>query len=200
MIVKTEFRQITSALFKQFHKEFDGEGNWWSVCNQCGGQCEQHAIGSLMPGEKNFIAEWLKTPATEFKNLYLDRIVTHLGDIDVLKMAVNCRFLDSSFRCRIKPVKVVLCDVYPIAFEVIRNRVNFFLDPECPLSKVPQAIDYFIKIGIPALRKLNAPVEWYRAVALYDGFSYDYEKIQRERQDVNNYESFTLEQILSARE
>lgn len=193
------FTELTPDGFLEFHKDFNGEGNWWGTCCQCGGKCEQHAIGSLMPGEKEFIAGWLKIPLAEFENTYLDKIVTPLGDIDVLKMSTRCGFLDSNFRCGIKPVKVVLCDVYPIAFDVVRSRVDFFLDPECPLSEVPAAIEYFNNVGIPALKKLNAPVEWYRAVALYDRFSYDYEKIQGKRQNVNKYEPFTLEQILAAR-
>lgn len=199
MIVKTEFRQVAKTAFRQFHREFNGEGDWWGICNKCGGQCEQHAIGSLMPGEKEFIASWLKTTISEFEDLYLDKIVTSIGEVDVLKMTTYCRFLDSGFHCIIKPVKVVLCDVYPVAFEVINDRVDYYIDDLCPLSKVPKAAEYFKNVAVPALRRLNAPVEWYRAVALYDHFNFDYSKIKREQQDINRYESFTLEQILAAR-
>lgn len=193
------FSKLQPQKFIEFHREFNGEDDWWGMCNKCGGKCEQYSIGSLMPGEKRLMSNWLNITISQFENLYLDRIITPLGDIDVLKMKPGCPFLDENFHCTIKQIKVVLCDIYPIAFEVKNNIVNFFIDPWCPLSKLPEAVRYFEHVGIPALKKLNASVEWYRAVALYDHFSYDYEKINHKRQDVNKYESFTLEEILAAR-
>lgn len=197
--MKKDFNEIPNTVFQRFRREFNGEGDWWPVCSRCGGKCEQYSIGSLMPGEKRFISKWLAISITQFEDLYLDRIVTPLGDIDVLKMKPGCLFLDASFRCTLKPVKVVLCEIYPIAFEVKNNDVKFYIDTWCPLGQLKETAQYFEEVGIPALKKLNVPIEWYGAVALYDHFSYDYEKISRKRKDIHKYESFILEEILAAR-
>ncbi|MDO8636343.1 MAG: YkgJ family cysteine cluster protein [Dehalococcoidia bacterium] len=195
----SSFPKLPPERFIEFHNEFKGDGSWWQACAECGGECEEHKIGSLMPGEKEYIAKIADLPLSVFENQYLDCILTPSGNIEVLKLKPGCPFLDSQYRCAIRSAKVVLCDVYPIAFEVANNRVNFYLDPECPLSHDKNTARYFEQVGIPALGKLNAPVEWYAAVALFDSFNIDYKKIKHTRNNVSKYESFTLEQIMAAR-
>ena len=195
----SNFAKLKPERFIEFHKEFKGDYLWWKVCAKCGGECENHKIGSLMPGEKEYIAQIVDLPLEVFENQYLDCIITPSGNIEVLKLKPCCPFLDSEHRCVIRPFKVVLCDVYPVAFEVNNTSVQFYLDTDCSLSHNKEIAWYFEHVGIPALMKLDAPVEWYRAVALFDSFNIDYEKIKNTRNNVSKYESLTLEQILAAR-
>lgn len=194
-----QFRKIPPERFAEFHNAFKGDGRWWQVCADCQGECEKHKVGSLMPGEADYIAGSLGLSIPAFRDQYLDCLCTPLGDIDVLKLKPGCPFLDANFRCAIRPVKVVLCDAYPIAFEVKAKQVSLFVDPECPISPRPEAAQYFERVGIPALRKLGAPLRWYRAVALYDNFNIDYERLEKGREDASKYKIFTLEQLLAAR-
>ena len=195
----SNFTKIHPDRFIDFHKEFKGDGRWWQVCAECGGECENHKIGSLMPGEKEYIARTLDLSPEVFHDRYLDCVITPLGGIEVLKLKPGCPFLDSDYHCIIRSTKIVLCDVYPIAFEVTNNIVQFHLDLDCPLSRDKEVERYFKQVGIPALERLQAPVEWYRAVALFDSFNIDYEIIKSSRKDVSRSEFFTLEQILAAR-
>jgi hypothetical protein len=168
------FRKIPSRKFHEFHNRVEGEGWWWHICAECGGKCEYHKIGSLMPGEKEFIAAWLNMPAKVFEENYLDEVVSPAGNIDILKMKQPCPFLNSKFRCDIKPVKVILCKVYPVIYDVQDEKVVYFVDSRCPLFHHRDIRNYFEDIVIPALIELDPPVEWCKAVALYDHFDYDY--------------------------
>ncbi|MBI4289445.1 MAG: YkgJ family cysteine cluster protein [Chloroflexi bacterium] len=194
----SSFPKIPEERFAEFHAAFKGGDSWWQVCADCGGECEKHKVGSLMPGEKEFIARSLGLSAASLEDRYLDRVVTPLGNVDVLKLKPGCPFLDADCRCSIRSVKVVLCDAYPIAFEVEGDAVRFFLDPECPISRNRDATRYYEKVAIPALRKLNAAVGWYRAVALYDSLDIDYERLDAGRGDLLTYQSFSLEQLRAA--
>jgi Fe-S-cluster containining protein len=188
------FPFIARERFEEFHREFHGDT--WDVCARCGGKCEIHKIGSLMPGEAEYIADNLGMPIAEFRDHYLDGIVTPLGVVDVLKLKPGCPFLSADYRCTIPDVKVVLCDVYPIVFEVGENDVDFMLDPWCPITRhVQELAGIFERDAIPALRRLKAPLEWYRAVELYDGFCVDYDRIFALRESEPGYAILTLDAI-----
>lgn len=190
------FPLISRERFEDFHREFHGDT--WDVCARCGGKCEIHKIGSLMPGEAEYIAEDLGVAIDKFRDHYLDGIKTPLGIVDVLKLKPGCPFLSADYHCTIPDVKVVLCDVYPIVFEVGENDVEFMLDPWCPITRyVKELAHIFERDAIPALRKLDAPLEWYRAVELYDGLCVDYERIFALRESEPGYAILTLDAIAS---
>ena len=91
---------------------------------------------------------------------------------------------------------MILCDIYPIVFEVKRKTIKFSLDNWCPIVRyVPELSDQFAQKGIPALSQLNAPLEWYKAVELYDGFCVDYYKIFSLRKSNLDYVVISLDQI-----
>lgn len=193
------FAKIPKEKFQEFHASIEGEGWWWGLCADCGGRCEYNKIGSLVPGEKEFIAGELGMSVRAFADKYLDRLVTPLGTIDVLKLKDGCPFLDSEWRCVIKKIKVVLCETYPVAFYIKDERVEFFIDPWCPLSRRQDIRDYFEKVVMPALKKLDAPVAWYKAATLYDEHNFDYKTIELERKDGLKCRSFTLDYLMSRR-
>ena len=193
-----DFPKIPFERFQRFHRAFHGEGTWWNLCHKCGGKCETSQIGSLMPGEKEFIAAWLGLPVEVFQDRYLDRVVTPLGAIDVLKVK-RCPFLDAQSRCAIAPVKVVLCEVYPISLHTEANKVTFSIDPWCPLSQHDEARGYLEQVGMPALHELGAPLQWYRAAELYESFTFDYGRIAKLRKDPTRPQPFKLEAIMSYR-
>jgi Fe-S-cluster containining protein len=151
-----------------------------------------------MPGEADYIAAGLRVDKQEFRHMYLDGIITPYGVVDVLKIKPGCPFLSADFHCTIPNVKVVLCDVYPIVFQVHRNRVHFSLDPWCPIVRhVPELARQFEIKGIPAIVRLNCPVNWYRAVELYDSLCVDYDKLFALRVNDLGYVELTLEQVLT---
>jgi hypothetical protein len=189
------FKPCPAERFAAFHREF--QGDTWDTCERCGGKCEINKIGSLMPGETEFIATSLGCAPADFRRRYLDGIETPFGLIDVLKIKKGCPFLSADFRCTIKEVKVVLCEVYPIAFEVEADEVVFKLDPWCPITRlVPELARQFEERAIPALQRLGVPVDWYRAVALYDWLNVDYTRLQALRADnMMDFLHFTLNQL-----
>ncbi len=220
-----EFSPIPFERFEAFHQHFDGEGNgMWEICAKCGGKCEQHKIGTLMPGEKEYIAAKLQLPLADFEARYLDQLVTPRGQVDVLKLAPGCPFLDHCFHCTLadNQVKPVLCEIYPVVFEVhavadgdsaSRLEVEFEIDEiDCPLLHLTYAWsnrqignprfqeyrDYFSTSGIERLRQVDAPAEWYWIASQYDSENFDYDALRRLRSvPVNHYGRFTLEQLMS---
>jgi Fe-S-cluster containining protein len=188
------FKQIAPERFDAFHREFQGDTR--DVCSQCGGKCEISRIGSLMPGEAEYIAASLGQDVTAFRNAYLDGIKTPFGVIDVLKLKPGCPFLSPSFHCTLAGVKVVLCDIYPVAFAVQDDQVRFFLDAWCPIVRhVPELARQFEDKGVPALRRLDAPATWYHAVSLYDDLCVDYRKLFALRAENLDYATLTLEDV-----
>jgi len=184
---------------EHYHKSF--RGNTYDACLRCGGKCEKYKISSLMPGEKEFMARTLKLGMNELENTYLSLINTPYGKIDVLKMKDNCNFLDGEFRCTAIPAKPVLCDTYPIVFSISKGRVKFTVDRhDCPMVHWPeyaQAIEDFRTKGIAALRKIRVPLSWWKQVALFDEFDFDYVGIERELARHAGYEEFYLEELLA---
>jgi Fe-S-cluster containining protein len=187
------FAPLPPERFAAFHARF--QGDTWDVCERCGGKCEINKIGSLMPGEAEYIAASMGCEAAEFRRRYLDGISTPFGVVDVLKIKPGCPFLSPDYRCTIREFKVVLCDVYPIVFEVRDGQVHFFLDPWCPIvRRVPELARRFEQ-AIPELHRLGAPLEWYRAVELYDGLCVDYHRLFELRAHEPGYAVLTLEQV-----
>lgn len=190
---------ITCEKFDAFHKTF--KGDTWDICERCGGKCEINKIGSLMPGEAEYIAGGLGTSVATFRTAFLDGIITPYGTVDVLKLKPGCPFLSSDFRCTIKDVKVVLCDVYPVIFDVEHGGVNFSLDEWCPIVRhVPDLAAIFERDAIPALERLDCPVDWYRAVQMYDSLCVDYDKLFAKRADNLGYATLTLEQVMDCQD
>jgi hypothetical protein len=191
------FLSIPRERFRGFHEEFHGDT--WDICARCGGKCEINKIGSLMPGEAEYIAAERGEAVGDFRDRYLDGIATPDGVVDVLKLKPGCPFLSADFRCTIPDVKVVLCDVYPVVFEVHGGEVRFSLDPWCPIVRlVPELARIFEEKGIPALRRIGAPTDWYRAVALYDGLCVDYDKLFAWRTEQPGYVVFSMEQVTAS--
>lgn len=197
------FGKIPEETFEEFHARVQGEGWWWRECADCGGKCEYNKIGSLLPGEKEFLARHFNLPVNIFADRYLDELITPMGTVDVLKLKDGCPFLDARFRCTIRDKKVVLCETYPVAFYVEHERPVFFIDPWCRLSRQQDVRDYFKNVAIPALVKLDVPVEWYKAVELFDECNFDYHRIEQERKDPGHdgpkCRSFSLDYLMSRR-
>ncbi len=222
-----EIQPVPVERFFGFHQSFDGEGNgMWDICAQCGGRCEQHKIGTLMPGEKDYIAAQLNLPLTDFEARYLDRLVTPRGTVDVLKLNPGCPFLDSCYHCTLADVQIkpVLCEIYPVVFEVDvvggteeapQLEVRFLVDEiDCPLMhhtyqwashrvhnpKWEEYRTYFQMKGTERLRKVGAPAAWYWIVAQYDNENFDYHALERLRKvSATQYGVFTLEDLMSCR-
>jgi uncharacterized protein len=223
--VPVEIQNVPLERFQAFHHSFNGEGDGiWDVCAQCGGRCEQHKIGTLMPGEKEYIAAQLGIPLAAFEAKYLDRLVTPRGSVDVLKLMSGCPFLDSCYHCTLADnlIKPVLCEVYPVVFEVDmvggtedapELEVHFSVDEiDCPL--VHQTYEWkgrkilnlqwqgyrkhFETVGIERLRQMDAAPAWYWIVAQYDYENFDYTALERKRNvPVNQYDTFTLDELMT---
>lgn len=219
------FQKISPERFQAFHQAFNGEGNSiWNVCAQCGGRCELHKIGTLMPGEKEFIASHLGLPVEEFEAKYLDHLITPRGTTDVLKLKFGCPSLDSNYHCVLadRKVKPVLCEVYPVVFEVDvvggteevpELAVKFLVDEiDCPLmhatyhwrGRTVQNLlwrehrQYFETKGIELLSQVDAPASWYWIVAQYDSENVDYRALERIRRvPADQCENFTLDEVMS---
>jgi hypothetical protein len=227
MEMHIEIQNLPPERFQAFHQSFNGEGNGiWDVCAQCGGRCEQHKIGTLMPGEKEYIATQLGISVADLEAKYLDRLVTPRGNVDVLKLMQGCPFLDACYHCTLADnlLKPVLCEVYPVVFEVdvVEDTedapefdVRFLVDEiDCPLvhltyqwggrkivnQRAEEYQKYFETVGIERLRKVGAPPAWYWIVALYDSENFDYRALERKRHvPVNQYDTFTLDELMSCR-
>ncbi len=222
-----EFQNLPAERFEAFHQSFNGERDGiWNICEQCGGRCEQHKIGTLMPGEKEYIASNLRMPLATLEAKYLDRLVTPRGTVDVLKLRQGCPFLDSCYHCTLADnlLKPVLCEVYPVVFEVDQVggtedspelAVRFMVDEiDCPLMHATyqwsgrkvlnmrwqEYRKHFETTGIERLREVGAPAAWYWVVAQYDCENFDYNALEHIRTcSVYQYGTFTLDELMSCR-
>src|ERR1051326_8413619 len=219
--MSAEIQPIPFERFQAFHQSFDGEDNgMWDICAQCGGRCEHYKIGTLMPGEKEYIAAQLGKSIATLEAEYLDRLVTPRGTVDVLKLKVGCLFLDTCFHCTLADhqVKPVLCEAYPAVFEVDQVggteaapelEVRFVVDEiDCPLMHLTYSWRnhrvqnprwqehraYFKTTALDRLRQVGAPAAWYWIVAQYDTENFDYHALQRLRKvPVDQYATITLD-------
>jgi Fe-S-cluster containining protein len=192
------FKKIPLSAFRDFHNSFRIDTS--DICTRCGGRCETNKISSLMPGEAEYIASSLNMKLKDFKDAYLDGIETPYGIVDVLKLKSTCPFLSEDFICTLKDIKVILCEIYPIVFEAKENSINFFLDNWCPITRHSNELsEQFIQKGIPALLQLYVPLEWYKAVELYDNLCVDYDKIFSLRNFNLDYVVISLDEIKECR-
>jgi len=178
------FDAIPMHHFVAFHAAFHGDTPaTFGVCSKCGGACEQSKVGTLMPGEKEYIAQASGIDCDDFARRYLD--VIEMGDgttLDVLKMVDGCPFLTpETYECSCRGIKPIMCDIYPVVFAVESDTVRFFLDDWCPLSDLKKVRQYFADVAIPLLRALPVPLDWYRLVETYDHLYFDYAAIERAR-------------------
>lgn len=168
------------------------------VCAKCGGACEFNKIGTLMPGEREYMAEAAGLPVDEFSKRFLDVIEMVDGmELDVLRLINGCPFLDrGTFECGCRQYKVVLCEIYPVGFHVRDGHVEFELDDWCPLTDTLRFRRHFAEKGIAAVAELPVPLLWYQHVARYDDLHFDYLALQAHRNDPAKPQTFTFEELL----
>lgn len=193
------FEPVPANSFAEFHRSFRGDTpETFAVCARCRGACEYNKIGTLMPGEREYMATASGLSVEAFSAKFLDVIVMPDGaELDVLRLVNGCPFLDrGTFECNCREFKVILCEIYPIAFHVQDGRVRFSLDDWCPLSDTLRFRRHFIEAGIPAVAKLPVPVQWYEHVARYDDLYFDYPALETARHDRSELQVFTFEELL----
>lgn len=193
------FEKIPIEMFENFHNIFSGSNEKsFNICRECGGACEHNKIGTLLPGEKEYMAGKMGLSVSEFKNRYLDILKMEDGTrIDVLKLGKLCPFLNrENDRCECREFKVILCKIYPVIFTVEAEEVNFMIDDWCQLSKKKECKNYF-ETAMPLLSDFSIPAEWFRYVASYDNLCFDYDSLKKHRKGKNRCEVFSLEELLS---
>jgi len=196
------FESIHPDHFAEFHKSFHGDtSDTFKVCRACGGACEYTKVGTLMPGEREYMAAAARLSVAEFNERYLDVIRMEDGmELDVLRLINGCPFLDRvSFACNCREYKVVLCEIYPIAFQVQEQegRVEFSIDDWCPLADTLRFRRHFLEVGVAAISKLPVPVDWYRRVARYDDLHFDYLALEACRVDRSKPQTFTFDELVA---
>jgi Fe-S-cluster containining protein len=186
-------------MYENFHRTFSGSNqNTFKVCSKCGGACEHNKIGTLLPGEKEYMAKKMGISVSEFKLRYLDILKMDDGTlIHVLKLGELCPFLNRKTEvCECRDFKPLICKIYPVIFTVEEGKVNFTLDEWCQLSRKEVCRNYF-KSAIPLLFRLPIPLEWFRHVVSYDDLCFDYDQLRESRKGKSKYAVFTLRELLS---
>lgn len=201
------FEPTPAECFAEYHRTFRGDTeDTFPVCKACGGACEYNKIGTLMPGEREYMAGIKGMPVAEFSERYLDIIVMNDGtELDVLRLVDGCPFLDKESRdgkpptyaCTCRDFKVVLCDIYPIAFHFRGGKVRFEIDKWCPIADTLPFRRHFLEVGVPAIERLPVPVTWYQHVARYDHLYFDYEKLQVSRRDPSRLNVYSFQELLT---
>jgi Fe-S-cluster containining protein/predicted GNAT family acetyltransferase len=183
---------------KYYHDNF--EGDTYDACAKCGGKCEKFKVSTLMPGEKEYMVKELNIQMEVLEGRYLSKINTPYGNVDVLKMKDGCNFLDKEYHCTAIPAKPVMCDSYPIVFSLHKKSVKFEIDQrDCPMvhwKKYKDAVDTFATRGIKTMKELKVPFSWWKIVALFDEFDFDYVSIEKNLAKTKGYETFYLEKLL----
>jgi len=193
------FEKIPIHIYESFHKMFSGANeNTLSICKECGGTCEYNKIGTLLPGEKEYMAKKMGVSVFEFEVRYLDILRIDDGTrLYVLKLGKLCPFLNEETKeCECQNFKPIFCKVYPIIFTVEAEKIKFTIDNWCKLSRKKAFRTYFEK-AIPLLSSLPIPPEWFIYVASYDNFCFDYKQLEIYRSK-KKYEIFSLEELLSS--
>lgn len=196
------FGAIPPERFVEFHDSFHGDTlETFAVCAACGGACEFNKIGTLMPGEREYMAAAAGLSVGEFSDRYLDILQMEDGmELDVLRLINGCPFLDrGTFECNCRKFKVVLCEIYPIGFDVRPSGVEFAIDDWCPIADTLRFRRHFLEAGISAVSRLPVPLEWYRHVARYDDLCFDYLALEACRKDRSKPQAFSLEELLRCR-
>ena len=185
-------------MFENFHNIFSGSTEkTFNICRKCGGACEHNKIGTLLPGEKEYMTAKLGISIPEFKFRYLDIVEMDDGSrIDVLKLGKLCPFLNrETDECECREFKPILCKIYPVVFKVEEEGVNFIIDSWCQLSKKKECRTYF-ETAIPLFSALPVPAEWFRYVAGYDNLCFDYDQLKLHRKGKKPCEVFSLQELL----
>ncbi|AKB72822.1 YkgJ family cysteine cluster protein [Methanosarcina mazei] len=193
------FQKIPMNIYEKFHRTFSGSNqNTFNVCNKCGGACEHNKIGTLLPGEKEYMAKKMGMSLSEFKLKYLDVLEMDDGTlIHVLKLGELCPFLNTETElCECRDFKPVICKIYPVVFTVESGKVKFSIDDWCQLSRKKVCRNYFESV-IPLLYRLPVPVEWFRHVVSYDDLYFDYDQLRESRKGKSRYAVFTLKELLN---
>ena len=149
------FEKIPLKKFEEFHRCFYGE--FFELCAECGGKCEYACIGTLLPGEKDYVAKLLGQPLSDFENKYLDKIILPEGEVDVFKLGDLCVALDEQHRCIFGEInaKPVICEIYPLVLRIIsKGEPKPYIDNQCPLSKHRKIRKYFKEEGTKCLQVL----------------------------------------------
>ncbi|MDI9394917.1 MAG: YkgJ family cysteine cluster protein [Euryarchaeota archaeon] len=164
-------------IYENFHRTFRGSNqNTFNVCSKCGGVCEQNKIGTLLPGEKKYMAKKMGISVSEFELKYLDILKMDDGTlIHVLKLGELCPFLNKETEiCECQDFKPIICKIYPVVFTIKADKVSFIIDNCCQLSRKKVCRNYFESV-IPLLSHLPIPIEWLRHVISYDDLNFDYD-------------------------
>lgn len=186
--------------YESFHKMFSGVNeSTFSTCRECGGACEYNKIGTLLPGEKEYIAKEMGISVYEFKIRYLDILRMDDGTrLYVLKLGKLCPFLNKETEeCECRNFKPVFCKVYPVVFTVEAERIKFTMDNWCKLSQ-KKAFRIYFETVVPILLSLPIPIEWFRCVASYDNLCFDYNQLEKYRSEKKRGEVFSPEEILGS--
>jgi len=185
-------------MFENFHNIFSGSTEkTFNICKECGGACEHNKIGTLLPGEKDYMASELGISVSKFKARYLDIVEMDDGTrIDVLKLGKLCPFLNKeTYECECREFKPILCKIYPVVFKVEDEGVNFIVDSWCHLSEKEECRSYF-ETAIPLFSDLPVPAEWFSYVASYDDLCFDYDQLKKHRRGKKPCEVFSLQELL----
>jgi uncharacterized protein len=192
------FKKIPMQIYEHFHKMFSGSNqNTFNICMECGGACEHSKIGTLLPGEEEYMAEKMGMSISNFKTCYLDMLRMDDGTIiQVLKLGKLCPFLNEDEVCECRDFKPVFCKIYPLVFTLEDGKVNFIIDSWCKLSR-RKACRLYFETAISLLSSFSIPIEWLRHVTSYDGLCFDYDKLEKCRRGKNKYATFSLDELLS---
>jgi len=193
------YKKISMQKYENLHKIFSGSNrNTFKICRECGGACEHNKIGTLLPGEEEYMAEKMGINVSEFKIRYLD--VLNMDDgtlIHVLKLGKLCPFLSQeSKECNCRDFKPIFCKIYPLVLTLENEKINFKIDNSCKLSR-KKACRLYFETAIPLLSNLAIPVDWLRYVTSYDNLCFDYDQLKEYRRRKNKYAVFSLEELLS---
>ena len=170
----------------------------FNTCKECEGACEYNKIGTLLPGEKEYMAKEMGINVYEFAVRYLDILRMEDGTrLYVLKLGRLCPFLNEETKeCDCRNFKPIVCKVYPIIFTVEDDKIKFAIDNWCKLSKKKAFRTYFKK-SIHLLSSIPIPIEWFAYVASYDNLLFDYNQLAKYRCK-EKYKIFSPEEILSS--
>jgi Fe-S-cluster containining protein len=185
-------------MYESFHKMFSGSNqNTLKICRECGGACEHNKIGTLLPGEKEYMAKKMGISVFEFEVRYLDILRMDDGtQLFILKLGKMCPFLNKENKeCECRNFKPILCKVYPIVFTVEAEKISFIMDKWCKLSR-KKAVRVYFETAIHPLSSLPIPIEWFSHVVKYDNLCFDYGKLEKYRKGKNRVAVFSLEELL----
>lgn len=191
-------KKIPMKMYEDFHNMFIGSSqSTFNICRECGGACEHNKIGTLLPGEEEYMAEKMGISVSDFKVRYLDLLKMDDGTpIQVLKLGRLCPFLNEDEVCECRNFKPILCKIYPVIFKVEDDKISFTIDSWCKLSR-KQACRLYFETAIPLLSSLELPIEWLRHVISYDNLCFDYNQLEKYRRGKSKYAVFSLDELLS---